>query len=327
MKKGGVGVQLPAEATEAISVTWSPKLLLRLPLLEKNVKTAAPSNLGPGAVADCEARVGGYRVRYLRAGSGPPLVLIHGLMGYSFSWRFNISALAQRFTVYAPDMLGIGFSERPENVDYHLRACAARLLDFLDELRLTSLNLLGTSHGGGVACALAALAVERGTPRIEKLVLVSPINPWSRHGRKRLALLSNPVGAFLFRTSFPYFRRTHSFFLRRMYASPELVTQATLNGYAAGLAQPRTADYGLGIVRSWQADLRELQGTYPRLLGIPTRLIWGDRDLAVAPESAYQLQSALPGSKLVMMPGVGHMPYEESPEEFNRILLDFLNPR
>jgi pimeloyl-ACP methyl ester carboxylesterase len=295
-----------------------------LPLVEKNVKTATPSKAGHDAISDCEARVGGYRVRYLRAGSGPPLVLIHGLMGYSFSWRFNITALAEHFTVYAPDMLGIGFSERPENVDYHLRSCAERMLDFLDQLGLTSLNLLGTSHGGGVACVMTALAVDRGTPRIEKLVLVSSINPWSRHGRKRLALLSNPLGAFLFRAGFPYFRGTHGFFLRRMYAKPELVTAATLNGYAAGLAQPRTADYGLGIVRSWRADLRELGKMYPRLRGIPTQLIWGDHDLAVAPESAYELQRALPGSELVMMEGVGHMPYEECPEEFNRILLEFL---
>ena len=243
-------------------------------------------------------------------------------MGYSFSWRFNISALAERFTVYAPDMVGMGFSERPVNLDCSLRACAGRLLEWLDQLGISSLNLLGTSHGGGVACAMAASAQR---VRIERLILVAPINPWSRHGRKRLALLSNPLGAFGFRKAFPYVRRVHSFFLHRMYGNPAQVTQATLNGYAAALAQPRTAEYGLGIVRHWHADLKELRALYPRLSGIPTQLIWGDRDLAVSPVSAYELQRALAGSELVMMPGIGHMAYEECPEEFNRVLLEFLS--
>jgi pimeloyl-ACP methyl ester carboxylesterase len=264
-------------------------------------------------------------VRYLRAGSGPSLLLIHGLMGYSFSWRFNIPALAEHYTVYAPDMPGIGFSDRPTRLDCRLRACTDRMLEFVDQLELQSLHLLGTSHGGGVACLLTALALEHGRPHLEKLVLVAAINPWSRRGRKRLALLSNPLGAFAFRTGFAYFRRTHGFFLRRMYGNPAQVTPSTLNGYAAGLAQPRTADYGLGVAHSWRADMRELQNVYPRLRGVPIQLIWGDRDLAVSSDSAYELQRALPGSQLIMLPGVGHMPYEECPEEFNRILLEFLS--
>ena len=58
---------------------------------------------------------------------------------------------------------------------------------------------------------------------------------------------------------------------------------------------------------------------------MPTLLVWGDRDAAVLPASAAQVQRAIRGSKLVMMPGVGHLPYEEAPEEFNRVLLEFLS--
>jgi pimeloyl-ACP methyl ester carboxylesterase len=317
-------VQLPTEATEAISVIWNPRQPLWLPLPEKIVKSAPLPQVEDPPISECEARVGGYRLRYLRSGSGPPLVLIHGLMGYSFSWRFNIPALAQHFTVYAPDMPGIGFSDRPPGLDCRLQACTERMLEWLDQLGLPSLNLLGTSHGGGIACAMTAMALERGHPRVERLILVASINPWSHHGRKRIALLSNPLGAFAFRQTFPYIRRVHSYFLRRMYGDPARVTQATLNGYAAALAQPRTAEYGLGVVRSWHAGLDELRALYPRLRGIPIQLIWGDRDLAVSPQSAYEVQRALPGSELVMLPGIGHMPYEETPEQFNRILLEFL---
>lgn len=288
------------------------------------MKTAPRPHMEGSEIPEHDARVDGYRVRYLRAGTGPPLVLVHGLMGYSFSWRFNIPALARHFTVYALDLLGMGFSERPEGVDHGLRASSRRILDFVEQIGVDSLHLLGTSHGGGVACAMAGVAVERGRPKIEKLILVDAINPWSRIGRKRVALLSNALGAFAFRHAFPYLRHTHGFFVRRMYGNPSLVTKAALQGYAAGLAQPRSADYGIGVVRSWHKDLRWLKELYPRLRGIPTLLLWGERDLAVSPESARELQRALPGSELTVLPGIGHMPYEECPEQFNRIVLDFL---
>lgn len=292
-----------------------------MPLGEKKVQRAAVS----GGTSEREARVDGYRWRYLQAGEGPALVLLHGLLGYSFSWRFNISALARSFTVYAPDVIGMGFSDRPQQMDCCLRACAERVSNWIDHLGLESLNLVGTSHGGGIACMVAAAAVERSRPRIERLALVDAINPWSRGGRKRVAVLSTLAGATAFRWSFPYTRRYHGFFLRRMYANPAKVTQATLNGYAAGLAQPYTAEYGLGVVRTWSKDLPQLRQAYPRLHSIPTQLIWGERDPAVPLASARELQKALPGSELVVFPGIGHLPYEEDPEEFNRVLLEFLS--
>ena len=319
-------VNSPTEATEAISVTWNRKQPIRLPSREKIVRSAMPEVTNASVpIHECEARVGGYRLRYLRAGSGPALMLIHGLMGYSFSWRFNIAALAERFTVFAPDLIGTGFSEHPLEADYTLRGAAERMLEFADKLGLKSVNLLGTSHGGGIATHMAAIAVERGEPRIERLVLVAAINPWSRHGKKRVALLSNPLAASAFRMGWNYTRRYHSFFVRRMYGDPRKVTSATLNGYAAGLAQPGTATYGLAVVRGWKNGMKELRDLYPRLSGTPTLVVWGDRDCAVAPESAYQLHKAIAGSELRMLPGIGHLPYEECPEEFNRILLDFLS--
>ena len=281
----------------------------------------APASDG---VVEREARVDGYRLRYLQAGQGPAVVLIHGLLGYSFSWRFNLTALAQSHTVYAPDLIGMGFSDRPEHMDWSLRACADRVTRWIDQLGVASVNLVGTSHGGGIACIVAYTAKQRGTPAIERLVLVDAINPWSRGARKRLAVLSRPVGAAAFRALFPYVRRYHGFFLRRMYGDPAKVTDATLRGYAAGLAEPHTHDYGLGVVRSWRRDLQQLPGIYAGLRGIPTLLVWGERDPAVPLPSAYELQKALPGSELAVLPRIGHLPYEEAPEEFNRILLEFL---
>ena len=96
-------------------------------------------------------------MRYLRAGSGPPLVLLHGLMGYSFSWRFTLPVLSHYATVYAVDMLGAGFSDRPVGLDCRLRANAGRVLHFLDAVGIRSFDLLGTSYGGALAMMAADL--------------------------------------------------------------------------------------------------------------------------------------------------------------------------
>src|SRR5438477_13173147 len=94
------------------------------------------------------AQVEGGRMRYLRAGSGPPLVLVHGLLGYSFSWRFVVEPLSRYATVYCVDMLGTGFSDRPAELDATLRGSAKRLLQFLDQLNIARSDLLGSSRGG-----------------------------------------------------------------------------------------------------------------------------------------------------------------------------------
>jgi pimeloyl-ACP methyl ester carboxylesterase len=137
--------------------------------------------LAAGAgVEECWMDVDGGRMRYLRAGAGPALILVHGLLGYSFSWRYVMPALAAHATVYAPDMLGAGFSDRAFDVDFSMRAVARRLVQFVEKLGIpeATFDLLGTSHGGGVAM-MAAVACMRGNSRIKvrKLVLVAPVNP------------------------------------------------------------------------------------------------------------------------------------------------------
>src|ERR1700756_4242134 len=138
-------------------------------------------------VEECWMDFDGARMRYLRAGSGPPLILLHGLLAYSFSWRYTMPALASYATVYAPDLLGAGFSDRPA-IDHSMRATALRVLRFAENLGLESFDLLGTSRGGAVAMCAAAecMAARKPSLRLRRLVLVCPVNPYSAHG-KRLA--------------------------------------------------------------------------------------------------------------------------------------------
>lgn len=274
-------------------------------------------------VSEENITLGGHRVRYLRSGSGPALVMVHGLLGYSFSWRFTIPALARHFTVYAPDLLGIGYSERVRGLDCSLRAHAQRMLGFMRELGLDNADVVGTSHGGGLATLMTAMAAEQGSPGVRRLVLVAPVNPWSVAGRRRIRVLGSRVGGLLFRLLFPHLNSTHDWFLRRLYADPARIAPGTAEGYAGPLMLDGTFDYLLGILRCWRSDLRQLRAAYAKIK-VPTLLVWGDRDVAVLPQSAVWVLQAIPGSQLMMMPGVGHLPYEESPEAFNSILLEFL---
>src|SRR5437879_11285728 len=116
--------------------------------------------LVPTGIEERWATVNGHRMRYLFGGSGPPLLLIHGLLGFSFSWSENLKALSQDFTVYAPDLLNVGYSDRCE-LDPSLRATASQILSFMDSVGIDSADLIGSSYGGTASMMLAAIAPHR----------------------------------------------------------------------------------------------------------------------------------------------------------------------
>jgi pimeloyl-ACP methyl ester carboxylesterase len=263
-------------------------------------------------------------MRYLRAGSGPPVVLLHGLLGYSFSWRFTIPALATQCTVYAIDQLGVGFSERVPELDCSLRACAERVLHFLDHIQVPGCDLLGTSHGGAVAIMAAALSRQRGAVPVKRLVLVAPVNPWSAHGRGLAPVLSSRPLAPVVRLLAPMTRPVHNFFLQRLYGDTRRIPPGTLEGYSAPFRIPGTVDHAIGVLRSWERDLEELGTAISVITNIPTLLIWGDRDAAVSVRSAEVLREKFRHCELAILCGAGHLPYEEMPDEFNRIVTGFL---
>lgn len=265
----------------------------------------------------------GPRMRYLRAGSGPALILLHGLMGYSFSWRYAMPALAPYATVYAPDMLGAGFSDRPR-IDHSMRATARRVLRFAENLGLSEFDLLGTSRGGAVAMCAASECVTGGKLRVRRLVLVAPVNPYSSHGRWMAPLAGSRWGSAVVRAVIERAPSLYPFFHARMFGARRRIPPGSLDGYKAPLAIPGLFEHGLSIVSTWTADLKELEALLPALAPIPTLLMWGTKDPAVYVSSMKPLARYFLQAESVTFPGVGHLPYEECPEEFNRALLEFL---
>jgi len=277
-------------------------------------------------VEECWMEIDDSRMRYLRAGSGPPLILLHGLMAYSFSWRYVLPALAPYATLYAPDLLGAGFSDRPRGIDHSMRATARRVVQFVKKLGLESFDLLGTSRGGAVAMAAAAECVAAGgsKPQVRRLILVCPVNPYSSHGTWLAPFFGTSVGAALFRVGAERMPFMFPYWHGRLYADRSKIPPGSLEGYKAPMLTPGMFEHGLSIVRTWTADLRELEALLPKLAAVPTLLMWGSKDPAVYVSSMEPLSRHFKNVQKVVFPGVGHLPYEECPDEFNRALIDFL---
>jgi len=270
-------------------------------------------------------RLNGVTWRYWVAGSGPPLVLIHGFMGYSFSWRFNMAPLSRYFSVYAIDLPGCGFSQRPAVNECSLCGDADGVLRFLEELGIENADIVGSSRGGGLSMIMAATASRTNRLHlIRRLVLVSPINPWSSHGKVLTRLLATTLGGLYVVHVQPRLRVIAKRYFKALYGDPGRIAPGTFDGYIAGVDAPGSFEHLLRILRSWHEDLAAIGQSLAEISAIPTLLLWGSRDRAVYPSSIHQLQRQLKNSALVMFQGAGHMPYEEVPEEFNRVLCDFL---
>jgi pimeloyl-ACP methyl ester carboxylesterase len=297
---------------------------LAVMVADREISSLHFPGFSPG-VEECWMDMDGARMRYLRAGSGPALILLHGLLGYSFSWRYTMPALAPYATVYAPDMMGAGLSDRPPGIDHSMRGTAQRLLRFIAGLGISSFDLVGTSHGGAVAMLAAAECLTgKWNLNLRRLVLVAPVNPYSAHGRRLAPFVGSAPGAGLFRFGVARMSFLFPYFHARLYADRRNIPPGTLEGYVAPLAKPGLFEHALSIVRTWTRDLKELETSLPRLGGVPTLLIWGREDTAVYASSAEHLAKWFPKSKPIIFPGIGHLPYEECPEEFNRVLIEFL---
>jgi pimeloyl-ACP methyl ester carboxylesterase len=268
----------------------------------------------------------GIRLRYLHqpcvaaAPGGPPLVLLHGLLGYSFCWRRNLAALSRYAEVYAPDLPGMGFSDRPRDF-YPTAPEFARIgVGFCDALGLTSFDLGGTSHGAAVAMLMAAQA----RTRVRRLVLNAPVNPWSWGNEERIAKLSTRAGALSLRLCYPFLLRKGKYFLDQLYCDPQRVPADALEGYRAALRLPGTAKFLLRTLPGWRADLEAVRRALPAIASIPTLLLWGAADTVIAAGSAEPMAREFERAEVRLIPASGHMPYEETPEEFNRAVIDFL---
>ena len=262
----------------------------------------------------------GARVRYLHAGNGKPILLIHGLVGSSENWRNNIDALAENASVYAIDLVNMGKSQRVGGLDAGLSAIANRIVSIMDALNLGEADIVAHSHGGAVALMLAALHPRR----VRRLILFAPANPYSRSSDVMVRIYSTRWGGLL-AWVLPYLPAPiQRVALGPMYGGPDRVVDRSLQEIVVGLRNPDTLRHILSVIRCWCAEMIKLKAAIRRLKWIPILLVWGDRDCTVSLSSAAQLKRKLRASEIIVLPGCGHAVFEENPEESNRIMLEWL---
>ncbi|MGF7181297.1 alpha/beta fold hydrolase [Tunturiibacter psychrotolerans] len=274
-----------------------------------------------GQITEGFVVVGGVKVHYQRAGSGRPLLLLHGLVGSAKNWRLNIDFLSQDSDVYAIDLFNMGESERVPGLDAGLEATADRLAAYMDSLDLDEADIAAHSHGGAVAMMFAA----RHPDRVRRLILFAPANPFCDLGHQLIRFYQTRFGMWFARQIPSLPRMLKATALSRMYGDPSRVSVGALEGYIEGLHIPGTMDHVLQIVQRWFVDMGLLRSALEHLVAKPTLLIWGDRDRAVGLSSAQELQRMLPQSSLMVLPGVGHIAFEEMPEICNAAMRDWLS--
>jgi pimeloyl-ACP methyl ester carboxylesterase len=266
----------------------------------------------------------GERVAYQDVGTGEVLLLIHGMAGSSATWRAIIPELSKKYRVLAPDLLGHGESTKPRG-DYSLGAFAASLRDLLDELGISRATVVGQSLGGGVAMQFTY----QHRDYCERLALISsgglgPDLNWI------LRFLSAPGTELLLPVVAP---------------RPVLNVGNKLGSWltAAGVQSPRAGEMwsaysSLADPQTRQAFLRTLRsvvdyrgqavsalGKIHVSHGLPTLLIWGEEDRIIPVAHGHAAHDAVPGSRLEVLPGVGHFPHVESPRAVVDILDDFIS--
>lgn len=262
----------------------------------------------------------GARMYYLHAGSGKPLLLIHGLVGSSANWRRNFAALAQEVSVYAIDLTNAGKSQRVPDIDAGLEATADRIAAAMDALGIERADVAGHSHGGAVALMLAA----RHPTRVCSMILFAPANPFCSWPDPMIRFYSSFPGRLLVRSA-PYVPgRLQTIAVGRMYGDPTRIGKNCVQRYVDNLRVPGTINHILAIVRCWFADMAKLRAILPQVANVPTLLLWGDRDRAISTASGTRLKEEMRRAELIVVPGGGHVMFEEMSQEANQIILEWL---
>ena len=268
--------------------------------------------------------VHGYRRAFRMAGSGPVLLLIHGIGDDSSTWGPLLDDLARDHTVLAPDLLGHGGSDKPRG-DYSVAAYANGMRDLLGVLDVDRATLVGHSLGGGVAMQFAYQYPER----TERIVLIGAggVCPVREPGPARglasgRAARARDAGAA---------RHAHTDRGGDVGARPPRPPAGPRRrGPRPARRRPPDATSRSAFLRTlravvdWRGQVVTMLDRCYLTAGMPTLLLWGSDDMIVPVEHAQLAHDAMPGSELQVFEGAGHFPFHTHPSEVLRAMRTFL---
>ncbi|MDQ5818677.1 MAG: alpha/beta fold hydrolase [Actinomycetota bacterium] len=279
------------------------------------------------AVDAQSVEIDGLPIRYLSAGEGPPLVLLHGAGDNSLDWRWVLPALARKHRVYAPDLPGSPDSARPA-ADYSPAFFERFVAAFVDALGIGRATFVGNSLGGLIALRLALSE----PARVTALVLVDnaglgrAVNPAFRS--------VNVPGPF--EAAIPFWRTPVGAYQRAWGRTALLFAHPPGGVPREWLAEQCRLALWPGYLEAHLAALRALVSLLGQrevlldrlpLLEVPTLVVWGARDRVFPESQARDAVAHLPEGSLAVIPDCGHMPHVECPDRFLAALGEFLGGR
>lgn len=274
------------------------------------VSAAAQTASPAAAVQDKYATVYGAKIHYLEAGSGPVVILLHGLGGDATNWAPTIGPLAQKYRVIVPDQIGFGKSEKPL-INYRVGTLVDFLAGLYKELKIERASLVGNSLGGWTVTAFALTHPEK----VDRLVLVDAagfaltgdldpkvlngLNPSTRAAVKEMMplIFHNPQ-------MFTSDAAVDAFFTRRVSAGDGYTIQRFIDSIGHG---QDVLDNKLGAIKQ------------------PTLIVWGREDGLTPLAMGERFKKEIGGSQLFIIEKCGHVPQLEKPAEFNAALMKFLS--
>lgn len=279
--------------------------LALLLLLCASVATFAAQTNAP---VEKDTLIFGQKIYYLEAGSGPTVILLHGLGGSARAWQPNIGPLAEKFHVFALDQFGFGKSDKPF-VNYRIRTYVDFLDQFCKQLKIERATLIGSSMGGWIAASYTAAFPDR----VDKLVLVDAagyapskdvdprtfysLNPTTREGMKAL---------------------TAKVFYNKLFQTDAAIDASMAARLAAG------DGYTINSITESIIRGEDFLDATVKTIKRPTLIIWGREDGLLPLTDGERFNKDIAGSKLVVFDQCGHVPNFEKASEFNAAVINFL---
>ncbi|MEW6443425.1 MAG: alpha/beta fold hydrolase [bacterium] len=270
-------------------------------------------------------RVDGHDICFVSAGQGRPVVLVHGFATSLSIWSNQIRPLSEHFHVLALDLLGHGYSDKPD-VGYGIDCFASCVAGFLNAIGVESADLVGSSMGGLLSLCVALTHPDR----VHRLVLIGSSSPAympdrlkaaRRFARRRPRLWKTICILSELLTLVPS-RGIERRGKDRMFFDPEVVAPQWIE-HAYELR--RMEGFSRMLARTLESLSSEEEGEWPlERIRQPTCLIWGEADAVIPVEHGRLLERRLEHATLNVIPACGHLPMLEKPEVTTRCLLDFL---
>lgn len=268
--------------------------------------------------------VHGHRRAYVRMGSGPAVLLLHGLGCDHTTWGPVMESLARTHTVIAPDLLGHGESDKPR-ADYSVGGYANGMRDLLTMLGIDTVTVVGHSFGGGVAMQFAYQYPER----TERLVLVGSgglgpeVSPAIRAittpgFHQVMAVLAAPGLRHLTTTTLRMLARTRVSQLRDLGEVADIYDS---------FKDPHTRAAIRHVVRAvvdWKGQIVTMSDRAYLTEAMPMCVVWGADDLVIPVAHASNASALAPTARIEIIPNAGHFPHKDHPERFVKIVRDFM---